>query len=226
VAQPDLAPEPPSGELQPGQGVDGDGVRVDAGAHVADHQIRVAALQQEADPSAEPGDIGAGDRTADDHDECGAWSGRRSQHTQKDPPTARNSSLPSATDDFCAAAPSYPARPGRSSPEESRMSLPQIASRDEWLVARRELLAREKEFTRARDALNADRRRLPMVRIEKDYVFQGPEGRATLLDLFDGRHQLIVQHFMFDPPLGERLLKLLGRGGRGLAGPPQAPAHP
>ena len=79
------------------------------------------------------------------------------------------------------------------------MSLPQVVTRDEWLVARRELLAREKELTRARDALNAERRRLPMVRIDKDYVFEGPEGRATLVDLFDGRRQLIVRHFMFDP---------------------------
>jgi predicted dithiol-disulfide oxidoreductase (DUF899 family) len=79
------------------------------------------------------------------------------------------------------------------------MSLPQIVPRDEWLNARKALLAKEKELTRTRDALNAERRRLPMVRIEKDYAFQGPQGRATLLDLFDGRRQLIVQHFMFDP---------------------------
>ncbi len=70
------------------------------------------------------------------------------------------------------------------------MSLPEVVTRDEWLVARGELLAREKELTRARDALNADRRRLPMVRIEKDYVFEGPEGEARLLDLFDGRRQI------------------------------------
>ena len=72
-------------------------------------------------------------------------------------------------------------------------------SREEWLVARRELLAQEKELTRARDALNADRRRLPMVAIEKAYVFEGPDGEAGLLDLFEGRRQLIVDHFMFDP---------------------------
>ena len=60
------------------------------------------------------------------------------------------------------------------------MSLPQVVSREQWLVARRELLAREKELTRQRDALNADRRRLPMVKVEKEYVFQGPDGRATL----------------------------------------------
>ena len=79
------------------------------------------------------------------------------------------------------------------------MSLPEIASRDEWLAARKELLQREKQLLRARDALNADRRRLPMVRIEKDYVFEGPGGKVGLTDLFEGRRQLFVQHFMFDP---------------------------
>ena len=79
------------------------------------------------------------------------------------------------------------------------MSLPEVVSRDEWLVARKELLAQEKAATRARDALNAQRRRLPMVEIEKDYVFEGPAGKASLLDLFEGRRQLIVDHFMFDP---------------------------
>jgi predicted dithiol-disulfide oxidoreductase (DUF899 family) len=79
------------------------------------------------------------------------------------------------------------------------MTLPQIVSRDEWLLARKELLAKEKELTRRRDALNAERRRLPMVEIEKDYVFEGPDGEAHLVDLFEGRLQLIVGHFMFDP---------------------------
>jgi len=79
------------------------------------------------------------------------------------------------------------------------MNLPQVVSRDEWLVARKELLAREKEETRARDALRAERQALPMVEVEKDYVFEGPGGKASLLDLFEGRRQLIVQHFMFDP---------------------------
>ena len=79
------------------------------------------------------------------------------------------------------------------------MSLPEVVSRDEWLVARKALLTAEKELTRRRDALNADRRRMPMVEIVKDYVFTGPEGEASLLDLFDGRRQLIVGHFMFDP---------------------------
>ena len=79
------------------------------------------------------------------------------------------------------------------------MSLPQVVSRDEWLVARKELLAKEKELTRRRDALNAERRRLAMVEIEKDYFFQGPDGTASLLDLFEGQRQLIVGHFMFNP---------------------------
>ncbi len=79
------------------------------------------------------------------------------------------------------------------------MSLPKIANRDEWLTARRELLVKEKEMTRARDALNAERRRLPMVRIEEDYRFDGPDGEVGLIDLFEGRDQLIVYHFMFDP---------------------------
>jgi predicted dithiol-disulfide oxidoreductase (DUF899 family) len=78
-------------------------------------------------------------------------------------------------------------------------NLPRVVSRDEWLAARKELLAREKELTKQRDALSADRRRLPMVKIDKDYVFQGPDGKASLADLFDGRSQLMVGHFMFHP---------------------------
>ncbi|WP_028921709.1 DUF899 domain-containing protein [Pseudonocardia acaciae] len=78
-------------------------------------------------------------------------------------------------------------------------NLPTSVSREVWVAARKRLLAREKEFTRARDELNAERRRLPMVRIDKEYVFEGTEGRVTLADLFDGRRQLIVYHFMFDP---------------------------
>jgi len=79
------------------------------------------------------------------------------------------------------------------------MSLPRIVTQDEWVAARKELLAKEKELTRERDALNAERRQLPMVEVTKDYVFEGPGGEARLLDLFDGRRQLIVYHFMFDP---------------------------
>jgi predicted dithiol-disulfide oxidoreductase (DUF899 family) len=79
------------------------------------------------------------------------------------------------------------------------MSLPKIASRDEWLAARTDLLAKEKRLTRDRDALNAERRNLPMVEIVKDYVFDGPKGATRLVDLFEGRPQLIIYHFMFDP---------------------------
>ncbi|MFI9775073.1 DUF899 domain-containing protein [Streptomyces sp. NPDC051956] len=79
------------------------------------------------------------------------------------------------------------------------MGLPNVVTREEWLGARQELLAREKAATRARDALNAQRRELPMVETEKLYVFEGPDGKAELLDLFEGRSQLIVYHFMFGP---------------------------
>jgi predicted dithiol-disulfide oxidoreductase (DUF899 family) len=82
---------------------------------------------------------------------------------------------------------------------ESAMNLPEAVSREEWLAARQQLLAREKELTRQRDTLNADRRRLPMVRIDKPYKFEGPEGPVGLLDLFGDSSQLIVQHIMFDP---------------------------
>src|SRR2546425_2235913 len=77
------------------------------------------------------------------------------------------------------------------------MDLPKVVSQGEWQAARDELLVKEKEATRARDALAAERRRLPMVRIDKDYVFEGSNGKASLLELFDGRRQLILYHFMF-----------------------------
>jgi predicted dithiol-disulfide oxidoreductase (DUF899 family) len=76
---------------------------------------------------------------------------------------------------------------------------PTIVSRDEWLAERKKLLAEEKELTKHHDIVNAARRRLPMVKIEKDYVFDGPNGKQNLKSLFDGRQQLIVYHFMFDP---------------------------
>ena len=77
-----------------------------------------------------------------------------------------------------------------------------IVSREEWLAARKELLAREKELTRLRDELNAKRRALPWVKVDKEYVFDTPEGRKRLAELFDDRSQLIVHHFMFGPGWG------------------------
>ncbi len=74
-----------------------------------------------------------------------------------------------------------------------------IVLRDEWLAARKQHLIKEKEFTRLRDELCRERRELPWVKIEKEYVFDGPNGKETLSDLFAGRSQLIVQHFMFAP---------------------------
>jgi predicted dithiol-disulfide oxidoreductase (DUF899 family) len=74
-----------------------------------------------------------------------------------------------------------------------------IISQAEWVAARKDLLAREKEFTRQRDELSRRRRELPWVKVEKNYIFDGPEGKETLADLFGERSQLIVYHFMFDP---------------------------
>src|SRR6267143_6983484 len=76
---------------------------------------------------------------------------------------------------------------------------PKIVSREEWLVARKKLLAREKQFTRERDAVATERRQLPWVKAEKNYVFDSPSGKKTLADLFDGKSQLIVYHLMFGP---------------------------
>jgi predicted dithiol-disulfide oxidoreductase (DUF899 family) len=78
-----------------------------------------------------------------------------------------------------------------------------VVDANEWLHARRELLTREKEFTRLRDELSRRRRELPWERVEKDYVFEGTDGRRTLPELFDGRTQLVVYHFMFDPARDE-----------------------
>ena len=79
------------------------------------------------------------------------------------------------------------------------MKLPPVASREQWESAIERLRLKEKEATRARDALAAERRRLPMVRIEKDYVLEGPARKARLADLFEGRRQLLLYHFMFGP---------------------------
>src|SRR5438132_417848 len=83
--------------------------------------------------------------------------------------------------------------------ETKQIDHPRIVSEAEWLVARKDLLTREKEFTRLRDALSQHRRELPWIKINKEYVFDGPKGKETLADLFDGCSQLIVYHFMFGP---------------------------
>ncbi|KRQ31182.1 DUF899 domain-containing protein [Mycobacteroides chelonae] len=74
---------------------------------------------------------------------------------------------------------------------------PTAVTREEWLTARKQLLAREREVTHLRDAVNAERRRLPMVKVEKDYLFEGPDGPVRLLDMFEGRHTLYIHHFMW-----------------------------
>ncbi len=76
---------------------------------------------------------------------------------------------------------------------------PPVVSQEEWLAARTALLEKEKALTRAQDSLSAERRRLPMVKVDKAYTFDGPNGKVSLLDLFQGHRQLIVYHFMFDP---------------------------
>src|SRR6201996_9824571 len=93
--------------------------------------------------------------------------------------------------------PRSPWRPRRS--RERLMpigNLPDVVSREQWLIARKELLGQEKELTRHQDQVNAARRRLPMVRIDKPYTFQGPDGTVSLSQLFAGRPQLVVHHFM------------------------------
>jgi predicted dithiol-disulfide oxidoreductase (DUF899 family) len=79
------------------------------------------------------------------------------------------------------------------------METPPVVTREEWNAAREKLLVKEKEHTRARDALAAERRRMPWLAVEKEYEFDGPGGKASLADLFDGRRQLIVYRFFFDP---------------------------
>src|SRR2546421_9938757 len=83
------------------------------------------------------------------------------------------------------------------------MDRPPVVSREEWLAARRQLREKERAGAAAQGALNAERRQLPMVELDKEYVFDGPTGKVTLLDLFEGRRQLIVYHFMFDPAWDE-----------------------
>ncbi|REL24007.1 DUF899 domain-containing protein [Rhodohalobacter sp. SW132] len=80
---------------------------------------------------------------------------------------------------------------------------PKIVTHEQWLAERKELLIQEKEFTKQRDELNSKRRRLPMVKIEKEYTFEGPDDKLNLSDLFEGRRQLIIYHFMFHPDWDE-----------------------
>jgi predicted dithiol-disulfide oxidoreductase (DUF899 family) len=83
--------------------------------------------------------------------------------------------------------------------ELSEMNPSKIVSKAEWLIARKDLLTREKELTRLRDELSRHRRELPWVKVDKEYLFDGPDGKVTLADLFDGHSQLMVYHFMFGP---------------------------
>jgi predicted dithiol-disulfide oxidoreductase (DUF899 family) len=82
---------------------------------------------------------------------------------------------------------------------KAKIAHPKIVSRKTWLAARKKHLINEKKLTKQKDKVNAERRRLPMVKIDKEYVFESPEGKRSLRDLFDNRRQLIVYHFMFDP---------------------------
>jgi predicted dithiol-disulfide oxidoreductase (DUF899 family) len=83
--------------------------------------------------------------------------------------------------------------------EKSKVDQPKVVSHAEWIETRKEFLTNEKEFTRLRDELSRQRRELPWEKVEKKYVFEGPKGKETLADLFGGRSQLIVYHFMFGP---------------------------
>jgi predicted dithiol-disulfide oxidoreductase (DUF899 family) len=87
---------------------------------------------------------------------------------------------------------------------------PPVASREEWLAQRKELLEHEKEVTRHRDRVRAELRRLPMVKLDKEYVFDTPEGKKSLKDLFKGQRQLVVYHFMFDPAWEEGCMGCTG----------------
>jgi predicted dithiol-disulfide oxidoreductase (DUF899 family) len=94
------------------------------------------------------------------------------------------------------------------------MNTPPVVSAEDWEAARQRLLVKEKELTHARDALAAERRRMPWLAVEKAYQFDGPRGRASLLDLFEGRHQLIVYRAFFEPGVARTCLPRLFHGGR------------
>lgn len=91
----------------------------------------------------------------------------------------------------------------QANPSEKRSPSHSIVSREQWLTRRKQLLLKEKELTRARDRISAERRELPWVRLDKDYVFDSPEGKVSLSQLFDGRSQLVIYHFMFGPDWNE-----------------------
>ena len=109
------------------------------------------------------------------------------------------------------------------------MNLPPIVTPQEWNAAREELLVKEKALTRARDALAAERRRMPRMAVEKDYAFEGPDGPASLLDLFEGRRQLIVYRFFFEPGVDGWPENAAAAGCSFMAdqvAPPRAPQRP
>src|SRR5262249_48297113 len=83
--------------------------------------------------------------------------------------------------------------------KKKEMKKPKVVAAKEWEAARQQLLVKEKELSRARDALAAERRRMPRLAVEKEYEFDGPQGKVSLLDLFDGRRQLIVYRAFFEP---------------------------
>src|ERR1700710_926966 len=85
--------------------------------------------------------------------------------------------------------------------DENAIKFPKVVDRAEWQKARDALLVKEKAATHAHDALAAERRRLPMVKVDKQYIFTAPNGKLSLLDLFEGRRQLLLYHFMFAPPV-------------------------
>ena len=110
------------------------------------------------------------------------------------------------------------------------MNTPPIVSEQEWEAARQQLIVKEKAFTRSRDALAAERRRMPWLAVDKRYEFDGPKGKVSLLDLFEGRRQLIVYRAFFEPR-GVRLARarlprlLPGRRSGRLLGPSECPRY-
>jgi predicted dithiol-disulfide oxidoreductase (DUF899 family) len=118
----------------------------------------------------------------------GCWSGRTDRRVQAGTPSvASEAKIDSNREER------------EMSTDQVRGPAPRIVSREEWLAARLELLGREKELTAMKDRLAAERRRLPWVRVEKEYIFDGPAGAVTLSQLFDGRSQLFIKHFMMGP---------------------------